>query len=83
MTASSPALIDAAWRGHSRPVLATLIRLLGGFDIAEEALADAFLAAQQSWPKDGVPANPRAWLVSAGRLRGIRHGLERRMRRGT
>src|SRR5690606_2557671 len=50
---------------------ATLIRLLGGFDIAEEALADAFLAAQQSWPRDGMPANPRAWLVSAGRFRAI------------
>jgi RNA polymerase sigma-70 factor (ECF subfamily) len=71
MSKPADTLVDAAWREHSRPVLATLIRLLGGFDIAEEALADSFLAAQQSWPKDGVPANPRAWLVSAGRFRAI------------
>jgi RNA polymerase sigma-70 factor (ECF subfamily) len=71
MNAANGFAIETAWREHSRPVLATLIRLLGGFDIAEEALADAFLAAQQSWPKDGVPRNPRSWLVSAGRFRAI------------
>jgi RNA polymerase sigma-70 factor (ECF subfamily) len=71
MNAADASALDAAWREHSRPVLATLIRLLGGFDLAEEALADAFLAAQKSWPKDGMPANPRAWLVSAGRFRAI------------
>ena len=63
--------IEAAWREHSRPVLATLIRLLGGFDAAEDALSDAFLAAQKTWPRDGVPANPRSWLISAGRFRAI------------
>ncbi|MEX0955919.1 MAG: RNA polymerase sigma factor [Rhizobiaceae bacterium] len=71
MNAADGFAIEAAWRDHSRPVLATLIRLLGGFDIAEEALSDAFLAAQQSWPKDGIPQNPRSWLVSAGRYRAI------------
>lgn len=71
MSAAADSVVEAAWRDHSRPVLATLIRLLGGFDIAEEALADAFLAAQQSWPRDGVPKNPRSWLVSAGRFRAI------------
>jgi RNA polymerase sigma-70 factor (ECF subfamily) len=50
-------------------VLATLIRLLGDFDAAEEALHDAFRAALEQWPREGVPANPRAWLVSAGRFK--------------
>ncbi len=59
--------LDAAWREHSRRVLATLIRLLGGFDAAEEGLNEAFLAAARAWPAQGVPANPYAWLVSAGR----------------
>jgi RNA polymerase sigma-70 factor (ECF subfamily) len=63
--------IEAAYREHSRRVLATLIRLLGGFDVAEEALHDAFAAAAESWPRDGAPANPYAWLVSAGRNRTI------------
>lgn len=71
MNAADGHAIEVAWREHSRPVLATLIRLLGGFDIAEDALSDAFLAAQQSWPRDGVPKNPRSWLVSAGRFRSI------------
>ena len=53
---------DAAWRADSRRILATLIRLLGDFDLAEEALHDAFAAALESWPSQGVPANPRAWL---------------------
>ncbi|MBN9315909.1 MAG: RNA polymerase subunit sigma-24 [Devosia sp.] len=63
--------IETVWRQESRRVLATLIRLLGDFDRAEEALNDAFLAATERWPQDGVPANPRAWLVSAGRFRAI------------
>jgi RNA polymerase sigma-70 factor (ECF subfamily) len=63
--------IDAIWRAESRRVLATLIRLLGDFDRAEEALNDAFLAAAEQWPDAGMPANPRAWLVSAGRFRAI------------
>lgn len=63
--------IDAIWRAESRRVLATLIRLLRDFDRAEEALNDAFLAAAEQWPRDGMPANPRAWLVSAGRFKAI------------
>ena len=63
--------IDAVYRAESRRVLATLIRLLGDFDLAEEALSDAFIAAVEQWPGDGVPANPRAWLVSAGRFKAI------------
>jgi RNA polymerase sigma-70 factor (ECF subfamily) len=62
---------DALYRTESRRVLATLIRLLGDFDLAEEALAEAFRAALEQWPKEGVPANPRAWLVSAGRFKAI------------
>ncbi len=63
--------VEAVYRSDSRRVLATLIRLLGDFDRAEEALHDAFAAAAEQWPRDGVPANPRAWLVSAGRFKGI------------
>jgi RNA polymerase sigma-70 factor (ECF subfamily) len=63
--------IESAWREHSRAVLATLIRLLGDFDIAEEALHEAFLAAAAQWPAEGTPRNPRAWLVSAGRFKAI------------
>ena len=62
---------EAVYRSDSRHVLATLIRLLGDFDIAEEALHDAFRAALEQWPRDGVPANPRAWLVSTGRFKAI------------
>ncbi len=65
------ATIDAVYRRESRRVLATLIRLLGDFDLAEEALHDAFMAALAQWQRDGVPDNPRAWLVSAGRFKGI------------
>ena len=72
-------LVDAVYRAESRRVLATLIRLLGGFDLAEEALHDAFRAALEQWPRDGVPANPRAWLVSAGRFKAI-DGMRRRAR---
>jgi RNA polymerase sigma-70 factor, ECF subfamily len=63
--------VNAVYLADSRRVLATLIRLLGDFDLAEEALHDAFRAALEQWPRDGVPANPRAWLVSAGRFKGI------------
>ena len=63
--------VEAVYRAESRHVLATLIRLLGDFDLAEEGLADAFAAALEQWPREGVPANPRAWLVSAGRFRAI------------
>ncbi|MFZ5876938.1 MAG: RNA polymerase sigma factor [Nitrospirota bacterium] len=71
--------VDAVYRDESRRVLATLIRLLGDFDLAEEALHDAFRAALEQWSRDGVPANPRAWLVSAGRFKAI-DGIRRRAR---
>ena len=71
--------VDALYRTESRRVLATLIRLLGDFDTAEEALQDAFTAAVEQWPRDGMPANPRAWLVSAGRFKAI-DGMRRRAR---
>ena len=63
--------IDEIYQSDSRKVLATLIRYLNDFDLAEDALADAFAAATESWPKDGVPANPTAWLVSTGRFKAI------------
>ncbi|MGZ0717618.1 RNA polymerase sigma factor [Pseudomonas palleroniana] len=63
--------IEAIYRSESRRVLATLIRLLGDFDLAEEALHEAFFVAVQRWPQDGVPDNPRAWLVSTGRFKAI------------
>jgi RNA polymerase sigma-70 factor, ECF subfamily len=72
-------LVDRIYRSDSRRVLATLIRLLGDFDLAEEALHDAFAAAVERWPEDGVPANPRAWLVSTGRFKAI-DGMRRRAR---
>jgi RNA polymerase sigma-70 factor (ECF subfamily) len=65
------ATIETIYRSESRRVLATLIRLLHDFELAEEALHDAFAAAMESWPHQGVPANPRAWLVSAGRFKAI------------
>ena len=64
-------MIEAVYRAESRRVLATLIRLLGDFDLAEEALQDAFAAAVEQWPVEGVPANPRAWLISTGRFKAI------------
>jgi RNA polymerase sigma-70 factor (ECF subfamily) len=73
------AIVDAVYRSDSRRVLATLIRLLGDFDLAEDALHDAFRAALEQWPHDGVPANPRAWLVSAGRFKAI-DAMRRRAR---
>ena len=63
--------VDLIYREESRRVLATLIRLLGDFDVAEEALHDAFVAALEAWGASGVPRNPRAWLVSAGRFRAL------------
>lgn len=71
--------VEDVYRSESRHVLATLIRLLGDFDTAEEALHEAFAAAMEQWPRDGVPANPRAWLVSTGRFKAI-DGLRRRAR---
>ncbi|HUE92967.1 RNA polymerase sigma factor [Pseudomonas sp.] len=65
------AQLDAIYRAESRRVLASLIRLLGDFDLAEEALHEAFRAAMEQWPETGIPANPRAWLVSAGRFKAI------------
>ena len=79
MPAIGPAEIELIWRQHSRKVLATLIRLLRDFDLAEEALHDAFLAAADHWPREGLPANPSAWLISAGRFRAI-DKLRRRAR---
>jgi RNA polymerase sigma-70 factor (ECF subfamily) len=77
--AAMRATVEAVWRAESRRVLATLIRLLGDFDRAEEAVSDAFAAALVRWPKEGVPASPRAWLVSAGRFRAI-DAMRRRAR---
>ena len=72
-------LVDTVYRSESRLVLATLIRLLGDFDAAEEALHDAFTVAVEQWARDGVPAHPRAWLISTGRFRAI-DGMWRRAR---
>lgn len=63
--------VEAIYRQESRRVFATLVHLLGDFDRAEEALHDAFRAALEQWPQDGMPANPRAWLVSTGRFKAI------------
>jgi RNA polymerase sigma-70 factor, ECF subfamily len=71
--------VDAIYRSESRRVLATLIRLLGGFELAEEALHEAFAAAVEQWPREGTPANPRAWLVSTGRFKAI-DAMRRRAR---
>jgi RNA polymerase sigma-70 factor, ECF subfamily len=65
------AVLEEIYRKDSRRVFATLVRLLGDFDLAEEALAEAFRAAVEQWPEEGVPENPRAWLVSAGRFKAI------------
>jgi len=64
-------ILDAVYRTESRRVFATLVRILGDFDLAEEALHEAFASALEQWPRDGVPENPRAWLVSTGRFRGV------------
>src|SRR5438128_6048364 len=73
------ATVDAVYRAESRRVFATLVRLLGDFDLAEEALHDAFASALEQWPREGVPENPRAWLVSAGRFKAI-DAMRRRAR---
>ncbi len=77
MTASIQERIEALYRSDSRRVLATLIRLLGDFDLAEEALHDSFTAALDQWPDEGLPDNPVAWLISTGRFKAID-----RLRRG-
>ncbi|MBY4899147.1 RNA polymerase sigma factor [Cupriavidus sp. AU9028] len=77
--AAAAATVEAVYRAESRRVLATLIRLLGDFDLAEEALHEAFRAALEQWPRDGVPENARAWLVSAGRFKAI-DGIRRQAR---
>ena len=71
--------VDAVYRSESRRILATLIRLLGDFELAEDALHDAFSAALEHWPKQGMPANPRAWLITAGRFKAI-DAMRRRAR---
>jgi RNA polymerase sigma-70 factor (ECF subfamily) len=71
--------IDTIYRSESRRIFATLIRLLGDFDLAEDALHEAFRVAMEQWPEDGIPANPRAWLVSTGRFKAI-DTLRRRTR---
>jgi len=72
-------VVETVYRSESRHVLATLIRLLGDFEAAEEAVHDAFAMAVEQWARDGVPANPRAWLVSTGRFKAI-DGMRRRAR---
>src|SRR4051812_8036386 len=72
-------IVAETYRTESRRVFATLIRLLGDFDTAEEAMHEAFASAVETWPRDGVPANPRAWLVSAGRFKAI-DAMRRRAR---
>ena len=76
---SARATVEAVYRAEARRVFATLVRLLGDFDLAEEALHDAFVSATEQWPLEGVPSNPRAWLVSAGRFKAI-DALRRRAR---
>jgi RNA polymerase sigma-70 factor, ECF subfamily len=73
------ATVDDIYQSESRRVFATLIRLLGDFDLAEDALQDAFAAALRQWPQEGIPANPRAWLVSTGRFKAI-DSIRRRAR---
>src|SRR5262249_17873557 len=72
-------LLDSLYRVDSRRILATLIRLLGDFDLAEEAMHEAFAAAVSSWPKSGVPDKPRPWLISTARFKAI-DTLRRRAR---
>jgi RNA polymerase sigma-70 factor (ECF subfamily) len=71
--------LDSIYREESGRILATLIRVLGDFDLAEDAVHDAFSVALERWPKDGVPSNPRAWLISTGRFKAI-DALRRRVR---
>src|SRR5512133_1858296 len=74
--------LDQIYRSESRHILATLIRLLSDFDLAEDALHDAFRAAMEKWPAEGVPANPRAWLISTGRFKAL-DSIRRHARLGT
>jgi RNA polymerase sigma-70 factor (ECF subfamily) len=71
--------VESVYRAESRRVFATLIRLVGDFDLAEEAMHEAFASALEQWPREGVPGNPRAWLVSAGRFKAI-DAMRRRAR---
>ncbi len=71
--------LDALYRAEAGRILATLIRLLGNFDVAEDAMHDAFNAALQRWPEEGIPTNPRSWLISAARFKAI-DGFRRRVR---
>src|SRR6185436_11543731 len=73
--------LDAIYHEESGRILATLIRLLGEFDLAEDAMHEAFSAALGAWPREGVPASPRAWLISTGRFKAI-DALRRRARLG-
>jgi len=77
--AQARAEVESVYQRESRRILATLIRLLGDFDLAEEAMHEAFFVAVERWQRDGIPANPRAWLVSTGRFKAI-DGLRRRAR---
>src|SRR6266436_5528292 len=70
-TAEIREMLDSVYRAESGRILATLIRLLGDFDLAEDAMHDAFAVALERWPKEGMPANPRAWLISTGRFKAI------------
>lgn len=79
MVDQTRSIVDDIYREESRRVFATLIRLLGDFDLAEDALHEAFIAAVEQWSRDGVPANPRAWLVSTGRFKAI-DSIRRRSR---
>jgi RNA polymerase sigma-70 factor (ECF subfamily) len=78
-TEQTKLIVDEVYRTHSRRVYATLVRLLGDFDLAEEAVHEAFIAAVEQWGSAGVPANPVAWLVSAGRFKAI-DTIRRRVR---
>jgi RNA polymerase sigma-70 factor, ECF subfamily len=79
MRESAGDALEDIYRMHGRAALATLIRLLGDFDLAEEALGEALQSAVQQWPREGMPSNPWAWLVSAGRFKAI-DSLRRRAR---
>ena len=74
--------IDGIYRSDSRRIFATLVRIIGDFDLAEEAMQDAFASAMEQWPHDGVPENPYSWLVSAGRFKAI-DAIRRRVRSDT
>src|SRR5882672_8823758 len=71
MAQDIPGVVDALYRLESGRILATLIRLVGDFDRAEDAMHEAFRAALEQWPAEGVPANPSAWLISTGRFKAI------------